>query len=125
MEDAKFCATPCLHYNRLVLDDGKPYNNPGLCRSIVGALQYLTFIRLDIAFAVHQVCQFMQNPMETHFTAAKRILRYLKGAVNLGIKYIKGDLDVRAFFDADWVGDPNDMRLTTGFVVFLGSNPIS
>ncbi|XP_050154870.1 uncharacterized mitochondrial protein AtMg00810-like [Malus sylvestris] len=125
MEDSKPCATPCLPYNRLVLDDGKPYNNPGLYRSLVGALQYLTFTRPDIAFAVHQVCQFMQNPMESHFTVVKRILRYLKGSVHLGVQYVKGDLDVRAYSDTDWAGDPNDRRSTTGFVVFLGSNPIS
>ncbi|KAB2606780.1 S2-RNase [Pyrus ussuriensis x Pyrus communis] len=59
MLDSKACVTPCLPYNRLVLDDGKPYNNPALYRSVVGALQYLTFTRPDIAFAVHQVCQFM------------------------------------------------------------------
>ncbi|KAB2637292.1 hypothetical protein D8674_027826 [Pyrus ussuriensis x Pyrus communis] len=53
---SKPCATPCLPYNRLLKDDGKPYNNPALYRSLVGALQYLTFTRPDIAFAVHQVC---------------------------------------------------------------------
>lgn len=100
MEDSKFYAIPCLPYNRLVLNDGKPYNNPGLY-SIIGALQYLTFTRPNIVFAVHQVCQFMQNPMESHFIAVKMILRYLKGTINLGIKYIKGDLDVRAFSDVD------------------------
>ncbi|XP_050136174.1 uncharacterized mitochondrial protein AtMg00810-like [Malus sylvestris] len=128
MLDSKPCSTPCLPYNRLVLDDGQPYNNPALYRSVVGALQYLTFTRPDIAFAVHQVCQFMQRPMESHFSAVKRILRYLKGTLNLGIHY--GGLEVnfdtiRAFSDADWAGDPNDRRSTTGFVVFLGSNPIS
>ncbi|KAM1319725.1 hypothetical protein ACFX2H_004687 [Malus domestica] len=130
MLDSKPCSTPCLPYNRLVLDDGTPYNNPALYRSVVGALQYLTFTRPDIAFAVHQVCQFMQRPMESHFSAVKRILRYLKGTLNLGIHYVRGGLEVnsdtiRAFSDADWAGDPNDRRSTTGFVVFLGSNPIS
>ncbi|KAM1757600.1 hypothetical protein ACFX11_006838 [Malus domestica] len=130
MLDSKPCSTPCLPYNRLVLDDGKPYNNPALYRSVVGALQYLTFTRPDIAFAVHQVYQFMQTPMESHFSAVKRILRYLKGTVSLGIRYIRGGLEVnsdtvRAFSNADWAGDPNDRRSTTGFVVFLGSNPIS
>ncbi|VVA25644.1 PREDICTED: Retrovirus-related Pol poly from transposon TN, partial [Prunus dulcis] len=79
MFDAKPCDTPCLPYNRLLKEDGDPYSNPKLYRSIVGALQYLTFTRPDIAFSVHQVCQFMQNPMVSHFTAVKRILRYLKG----------------------------------------------
>ncbi|KAB2612930.1 hypothetical protein D8674_035246 [Pyrus ussuriensis x Pyrus communis] len=109
----------------LSLDDGQPYNNPTMYRSIVGALQYLTFTRPDIAFSVHQVCQFMQAPMNSHFTAVKRILRYLKGTMHLGLTYSKGDLSLKSFSDADWAGDPNDRRSTTGLVVFLGTNPIS
>ncbi|KAM0996393.1 hypothetical protein ACFX2C_006406 [Malus domestica] len=125
MLDSKACDTPCLPYTRLLKDDGDPYNNPMLYRSVVGALQYLTFTRPDIAFSVHQVCQFMQTPMNAHFTAVKRILRYLKGTMHFGITYSPGDLSLKAFSDADWAGDPNDRRSTTGLVVFLGNNPIS
>ncbi|KAM2192742.1 hypothetical protein ACFX1Q_028395 [Malus domestica] len=125
MIEAKPCDTPCLPYNRLLKEDGEPYSNPTLYRSLVGALQYLTFTRPDIAFSVHQVCQFMQNPMVSHFTAVKRILRYLKGTMQFGISYTKGDLQLKAFSDADWAGDPNDRRSTTGLVVFLGNSPIS
>ncbi|XP_070662215.1 uncharacterized mitochondrial protein AtMg00810-like [Malus domestica] len=125
MVDCKPCDTPCLPYNRLVKDDGTPYNNPTAYRSIVGALQYLTFTRSGIAFSVHQVCQFMQSPMMSHFTTIKRILRYLKGTLSVGMSYTRGDLLLKAFSDADWAGDPNDRRSTTGLVVFLGNNPIS
>ena len=125
MLDAKACDTPCLPYQRLFKDDGVPFDDPKLYRSIVGALLYLTFTRPDIAFSVHQVCQFMQIPMVAHFIAVKRILRYLKGTATVGIQYHKGSLDLKAFSDADWAGDPNDRRSTTGLVVFLGSNPIS
>ncbi|KAM1502979.1 hypothetical protein COP2_028602 [Malus domestica] len=125
MLDSKSCDTPCLPYNRLLKDDGELYNNPTLYRSVVGALQYLTFTRPDIAFSVHQVCQFMQEPMVSHFTAVKRILRYLKRTMKVGMSYFKGDLNLTAYSDAYWAGDPNDRRSTTRFVVFLGSNPIS
>lgn len=79
MLDSKPTSTSCLSYNRLLKDGGQPYNNPGLYKSIVGALQYLVFTKPDITFFVHQVCQLMQTPMVSHFTAVKRILRYLKG----------------------------------------------
>ncbi|CAN6568409.1 unnamed protein product [Malus baccata var. baccata] len=125
MLESKSCATPCLPYNRLLLDDGKPFNNPALYRSIVGALQYLKFTRSDIVSVVHQVCQFMHKPMESHYVAVKRILRYLKGTVKFGINYVTGSMDLHAFSYADWAGDPNNRRSTTGFVVFLGHNPIS
>ncbi|XP_017186642.2 uncharacterized mitochondrial protein AtMg00810-like [Malus domestica] len=125
MVDCKPCDTPCLPYNRLLKDNSSPFNNPAAYRNIVGALQYLTFTRLDIAFAVHQVCQFMQAPMVSHYIAVKRIMRYLKGTMSFGISYFARDLHLKAFSDADWAGDPNDRRSTTGLVVFLGGNPIS
>lgn len=121
---SKPCATPCLPYNRLLKDEGKPYNNPTLYRSLVGALRYLTFTKPDIAFEMHQVCQFIQCLMESHFMAVKRILRYLKATQGCGIHYVTGSLDVIAYSDAVWAGDPNDKRSIIGLVVFLGSNPI-
>ncbi|CAL9031837.1 unnamed protein product [Prunus brigantina] len=67
----------------------------------------------------------MHSPLDTHYLAVKRILRYLKGTIDHGLLYKKGSLDMTAYTDADWAGDPNDRRSTTGFVVFLGSNPVS
>ncbi|XP_018505520.2 uncharacterized mitochondrial protein AtMg00810-like [Pyrus x bretschneideri] len=125
LQDSKPCATPCLPYHRLLKDDGKSYHSPDQYRSVVGALQYLTFTRPNIAFSVNQACQFMHNPMISHVLAVKRILRYLKGTSTYGIHFKSGPLHLQSYSDADWAGDPNDRRLTSGFVVFLGSNPIS
>ncbi|KAM0984150.1 hypothetical protein ACFX14_011746 [Malus domestica] len=125
LQDSKPCSTPCLPYHRLIKDDGQPYHSPEQYRSVVGALQYLTFTRPDIAFAVNQACQFMHNPMVSHVLAVKRILRYLKGTSTYGIHFKPGPLHLQSYSDADWAGDPNDRRSTSGFVVFLGSNPIS
>jgi len=76
LQNLKPCATPCLPYHHLLKDDGKPYSHPQQYRSIVGALQYLTFTRPDIAFSVNQACQFMHNPIEYYVVAVKRILRF-------------------------------------------------
>ncbi|XP_068329800.1 uncharacterized mitochondrial protein AtMg00810-like [Pyrus communis] len=124
-QDCKSCATPCLPYHRLLKNDGKPFHNPEQYIGIVGALQYLTFTRPDIAFSVNQACQFMHNPMESHVIAVKQIIRYLKGTSNFGIQFRPGPIHLQFYSDADWVGDPNDHRSTSGFVIFLGSNPIS
>ena len=54
-------------------------------RSIVGGLQYLTLTRPDIAFAVNKVCQFLHSPTSDHFTAVKRIQRYISGTIDFGL----------------------------------------
>ncbi|CAL8081400.1 unnamed protein product [Prunus armeniaca] len=125
LQDSKPCATPCLPYHILLKDDGKPYSHPKQHRSIVGALQYLTFTRPDIAFSVNQACQFMHNPMESYVVAVKRILRYLKGTLDFGIHFQPGILNLQAYSDVDWAGDPNDRRSVSGYIVYLGSSPIS
>ncbi|KFL89552.1 hypothetical protein AmDm5_1575 [Acetobacter malorum] len=108
MSNSKPCATPCLPSHRLLKDDGDPYHSPDQYRSIVGALQYLTFTRPDIAFAVNQCCQFMHQPMTSHVVAVKRILRYLSGTIHYGINFQSGPFSLHAYSDADWAGDPND-----------------
>jgi hypothetical protein len=58
--------------------------------------------------------------------AVKRILRYLKGTIKLGLKICKSpSILVSVFTDADWAGCTDDRRSMGGFVVFLGSNLIS
>jgi hypothetical protein len=58
-------------------------------RSVIGALQYLTLTRPDIAFFVNKVCQFLHAPTTLHWCAVKRILSYIRGSIQLGIKFIK------------------------------------
>ena len=61
------------------------FSDPTMYRSVVCALQYLTITRPEICFAVNKVCQFMTYPLETHWIAVKRILRYLKGTILHGL----------------------------------------
>ena len=95
-------------------------------RSIVGALQYLTFTRPDIAHAVNRVCQHFSSPTLANLHAAKRILRYLKGTPDFGLHYLsRSPSSLYAFSDADWAGCQVTRRSTSGFCLFLGSNCIS
>jgi hypothetical protein len=95
-------------------------------RSIVGALQYLTLTQTDLSFAVNKVCQFLHSPTTIHWEAVKRILRYVKGTISLGLKIRKSNSTlVSAFSDADRAGCPDDRRSTGGFAVFLGNNLVS
>ena len=110
---------------RLVPNEGSLLSNPHEYRSLVGSLHYLTFTRPDLSFAVHQVCQFMSSPTDIHLTVAKRILRYINGTLNFGILLQPGPISLFAFSDSDWAGDPFDRRSTTGFIAYLGYNPIT
>ncbi|GJT56505.1 ribonuclease H-like domain-containing protein [Tanacetum coccineum] len=56
-------------------DDGDLVPNLTLYQSLSGSLQYLTFTRPDISYVVHQVCLYMHDPQEPHFSALKRTLR--------------------------------------------------
>ena len=104
----------------LSADDSTKY------RSIVGALQYLTLTRPDLAFSVNKVCQFLHVPTTIHWTSVKRILRYIKFTVEIGLKIPrKNSFLVSAFSDADWAGSIDDRRSTGGFAVFFGSSLIS
>ncbi|KAM2669002.1 hypothetical protein EV2_020527 [Malus domestica] len=67
----------------------------------------------------------MHSPLATHFAAVKRILRYLKGTMTAGLSFKSRSSLLNAYTYADWAGDPNDRRSTTGFVIFLGDTPIS
>jgi histone deacetylase 1/2 len=94
-------------------------------RSVVGALQYLTLTRPDLSFAVNKVCQFLHSPTTAHWSAVKRILRYVKGTLGMGLKLRKSSSTlVSVFSDADWAGCVDDRRSTGGFAVFFGPNLI-
>ena len=92
--------------------------------SLVGALLYLsTHTRPDISYAVNQLCSFCSNPSESHWTAAKRILRYLRGTKNHVIKYTyTPNLIIKCACDSDWAGDWSGpeatARSTTGYVIW-------
>ncbi|XP_020231641.1 uncharacterized protein LOC109812158 [Cajanus cajan] len=58
-------------------------------KQVVGSLMYLTVTRPDLMFGVSLNNRYMANPKESHWAAAKRILKYLKGTLEYGIS-IKG-----------------------------------
>lgn len=101
------------------------FQDVSLYQTLVGSLQYLTLTRPEISFSVNVACQHMHAPKLSHFMAAKRILRYVKGSVHQGLHFVPGPLTLTAFADADWAGDPVDRRSTTGFGVFMGHNLVS
>jgi hypothetical protein len=95
-------------------------------RSIVGALQYLTITRPDLAYSVNKVCQYLHAPTTEHWTAVKRILRFVKGTINTGLAFKRSKSKmISAFSDADWAGCVDDRLSTRGFAIFFGPNLIA
>jgi hypothetical protein len=86
----------------------------------------LTFTRPDIAYDVQQVCLHMHDPRDSHLTAMKRILRYLRGTPNYGLLLRRsGSTDLTVYTDANWAGCPDTRRSTSDYTVFLGDNLVS
>ncbi|XP_026377700.1 uncharacterized protein LOC113271997 [Papaver somniferum] len=119
-------ATPVDTQPKLSTTFGPALKDPTLYRSLAGALQYLTFTRPDISYAVQQVCLFMHDPRESHMQAIKRILRYLQGTLDHGLFLSASTVTgLTAYSDADWAGCPDSRRSTSGYCIFLGDNLIS
>jgi len=70
--------------SKVILLPNRSFSDPTQFCQIMGALQYLTFTRPNICFAVNRVCQFMHAPTDSHWAAVKRVLRYLKGTASYG-----------------------------------------
>jgi histone deacetylase 1/2 len=128
MHNCKPVDTPLATSEKLSLTNGDHLGaeDSTKYRSMVGALQYLTLTRPYICFAVNKVCQFLHAPTTAHWSAVKRILRYVQGTLTTGLQVRKSpSMIVSAFSDADWARCVDDRRSTGGFAVFFGANLIS
>ncbi|XP_019179610.1 PREDICTED: uncharacterized protein LOC109174833 [Ipomoea nil] len=115
-----------LLFSQAVSPSSQPHENPTQYRRIVGALQYLTITRPDLSYAVNRLCQFMHSPTDEHCLLVKRVLRYVKGTLDYGLRISSSaSSTIHAFSDSDWAGCPVDRKSTSGYAVFLGDNLIS
>lgn len=125
MSDCKPISTPMEIKLKLEKGDDseastKPY------RELIGCLMYVTLTTgPDLAAATNYFSRFQSNSTDEHFMYAKRILKYIKGTLDLKLKYIQNkDAEIlTGFADADWAGDTIERKSTSGFVfkVFGGT----
>ncbi|KAG8489064.1 hypothetical protein CXB51_017032 [Gossypium anomalum] len=126
---SKFCMANCKPVNTPVAQGEKLSRSESVervdekeYRSLVGCLLYLTATRPDIMFGVSLLSRFMHCCNVTHFKAAKRILRYVKGTLNHGVMFKKEkELKLIGYSDSDWAGSVDDMKSTSGYFFTLGS----
>ncbi|XP_031120907.1 uncharacterized protein LOC116024148 [Ipomoea triloba] len=125
MADCKPLATPAA-----VTQSFSPsldlHDNSTQYRRITGALQYLTITRPDLSFSVNRLCQFMHSPTAEHWCLLKRVLRYVKGTLDMGLRVTPSSHStLHAYSDSNWAGCPIDRKSTSGYAVFFGTNLIS
>ena len=111
---------------KLTSIEGKEFEDATKYRKLVGSLIYLTTTKPDISFTVGILSRFMQKPCEGHWSAAKRVLRYLKGTQDLGIKYTQvDDFSLIGYSDSDFDGDKETGVSTSGYAMSLGLGAVS
>ncbi|GJY57667.1 hypothetical protein Tco_0457559 [Tanacetum coccineum] len=94
--------------------------------SKIWSLMYLTSSRPDIVQAVCYCARYQARPTEKHLKDVKRIFRYLRGTINMGLWYPKDSgFELTAFLDADHVGCIDTRKNTFGGIQFLGDKLVS
>ncbi|GKD08317.1 hypothetical protein Tco_1188002 [Tanacetum coccineum] len=107
--------------DKLDLDQNGTLVNATKYRSMIGALMYLTSSRPGIVHATCLCSRYQANPTEKHLKVVKRIFRYLRGTVNMGLWYTKDSgFELTGFSDVDYAGCKDTFKSTSGGTQFLG-----
>lgn len=128
LASAKTKNTPLTTAVKLGRDEGEALDTSKYPYSeLVGSFLYLSVCtRADIAQAVGALARFMAKPTMTHWTAAKGIVRYLAGTIDHGIIFTRGGKNLLiGYCDADYAGDIDTRRSTTGYVFVLNGGVVS
>jgi hypothetical protein len=97
-----------------------------LYSQMVGSLMYLMYTRPDICFVVNTLSQYMDQPRQVHLVTAKHEIRYLKGTLYYGLRYVTGhDFGLYGYSDSYWVGSIHDRKSTLAYCFSLGSSMVS
>ncbi|XP_070003250.1 secreted RxLR effector protein 161-like [Nicotiana sylvestris] len=106
---------------KMVLDEEGKSVEHKLYRRMIGSLLYLIISKLDIVFSVGLCTGFQANPKESHLKALKRILKHLKGTLDLCLWYPRGyNFDLVGYVDANYTCFHVERKRTSGTTHFLG-----
>ena len=123
LEFASSVRTPMSPNVKLIVDLLGKSVDSSLYRSMIGSLLYLTASRPDISYSVGVCARYQANPKESHITALKRIIKYVKATVEFSVWYSKDTNDVLAgYFDANWAGNADDRKSTSGGCFYVSNN---
>ncbi|RVW90299.1 Retrovirus-related Pol polyprotein from transposon RE2 [Vitis vinifera] len=126
MEEAKTMKTPMSSSIKLDMDEKGKSVNSTMYRGMIGSLLYLTASRPDIMYSVCFCARFQSCPKDSHLSVVKRILRYLKGTMDIGLWYPKGDnFELIGYSDVDFSGCKVERKSTSDTCHFLGHSLVS
>ncbi|GJW98075.1 retrovirus-related pol polyprotein from transposon TNT 1-94 [Tanacetum coccineum] len=126
MDNCHSIGTPLATKPKLDVDlSGEPVDQSDY-RSKIGSLMYLTSSRPDIVQAICYSACYQARPTQKHLKEVKRIFKYLKGTINMGLWYPKDSgFELTAFSDADHAGCLDTQKSTSGGIQFLGDKLVS
>ena len=88
---------------------------------IIGSVMFLmNCTRPDIAYAISRLSRYTHNHAYEHWNALTRLLRYLKGTMNLGLTYTGRPTVLEGYCDANWISDNDKTNSTNGYIFTLG-----
>lgn len=126
MDECNPVHNPVVPGFKLTKDEEGVEVDGAIYRQMVGSLMYLNSTRPDLMFSVSLISRYMKRPTESHWLAAKRVLRYVKGTINFGMFYKKGgNEELIGYTDSDYAGDLNDRKSTSGYAFLMSLGAIS
>ncbi|GKC49178.1 retrovirus-related pol polyprotein from transposon TNT 1-94 [Tanacetum coccineum] len=118
--------TPMVDKSKVDKDLQRKLVDPTHYRGMISSLMYLTSSRPYLVFVVCTCAQYQEKPTEKHLHAVKRIFRYLKGTIDMGLWYSKYSfITLTAYADADHAGCQDTRQSTSGSAQFLGDKLVS
>ncbi|KAG9458352.1 hypothetical protein H6P81_002860 [Aristolochia fimbriata] len=126
MEHTKPKATPMGTNEKLHSDSEGVGADQHLYRSMIGSPLHLTTNCPDLFFSVGVCARYQANPKESHLQVVKIILRYVHGTTKHGIFYSNSStVALAGYSDADWAGNSDDRRSTSGGCFYLGTKLVA
>ena len=122
LESTSSVRTPMSPNVKLTVDLLGKSVDSSLYRSMIGSFLYLTASRPDTNYNVGVCVRYQANPKESHMTALKRIIKYVKTIAEFGVWYSKDTNDVLAgYSDANWAGNADNRKSTLGDCFYVGT----
>jgi len=101
----------------------EPFNSTTY-RGAIGSLLYIAIhTRPDILFTVTKAARYSTEPNLENWHNVLKILKYLKYTINYSMKFTN-NFDIKAYVDADYAGDEESRRSTSGYIITIGNSPI-